>query len=178
MDLSGAVTSEQRAVRQDTYDSADQIEDLIERGIPLRPGAVEGGRDGIRYGFDALHPQYRRVPWKDVNGKPAVRTARLPDADTDMNMDAFYRECLRAGLTDLGLSSQVSLSSRSPAHPNPNSVGGLTHPTTEVQPLEGTTARCKGFCLIMLHTKALLGPKAIENYCGFRSEIFLNNRDA
>ena len=33
----------------------------------------------------------------------------------------------------------------------------------------------KGVCLIMFLTKALLGPKATENYCVFQPEILLNN---
>ena len=37
-------------------DSADQIEDLIERDIPLRPNRVEGGKEGVRCGLGALHP--------------------------------------------------------------------------------------------------------------------------
>ena len=90
-------------------DSADQINDLVTRGIPLRPNAVTGGKDGVRYGFEALHPQYRRVQWKDVDGVPQVRKALLPDADTEMDMDGLYRECIQRKLPDMEIISLIRL---------------------------------------------------------------------
>ena len=59
---------------------------MLEHGIPLRPNAVTGGKDGVRYGLEALHPQYRRVQWKDVDGRPTIREALLPDADTELDI--------------------------------------------------------------------------------------------
>jgi hypothetical protein len=72
---------------------------LIEYGSKLRPASM----------FATVPVVTWLMRWLMRNGKPAVRTARLPDADTDMNMDAFYRECLRAGLTDLEVVSRIRL---------------------------------------------------------------------
>ena len=38
-----------------------------------------------------------------------MRISTLPDADTDMDMHAFYVACLEAGLSDLGIVSQIRL---------------------------------------------------------------------
>ena len=73
--------------------------------------------------------------------------------------------------------SQAYLTSRSPAHPDPNSVGGLIHPTTEVTPLEGTTARWKGFCLIMLSHKSVVRSKGYRKLLRFQKYCW-NNRNA
>ena len=51
------------------------MRDLIEHDIPLRPKLVTGGEGGVRYGLGALHGQYQRVQWKDVDGTPAIREA-------------------------------------------------------------------------------------------------------
>ena len=53
--------------------------------------------------------EFHHCAWKDVDGRPQMRVPTLPDADTDMNMHAFYVECLRVGLTDLGIVSQIKL---------------------------------------------------------------------
>ena len=90
-------------------DTAAQTAQLEDYGIPLRPNAVEGGRGGIRYGFEELHPEFRRCEWKDVDGRPQMRTPSLPDEDTDMNMHAFYVACMKAGLSDLEVVSKIRL---------------------------------------------------------------------
>ena len=56
-------------------------------------------------------------------------------------VEASLTHVLRSSPQAEAIRSQASLTSRSPARPDPNSVGGLIHPTTEVTPLEGTTAR-------------------------------------
>ena len=38
-----------------------------------------------------------------------MRIPTLPDADTDMDMHAFYVACLEAGPSDLGIVSQIRL---------------------------------------------------------------------
>ena len=68
---------------------AAQLQALEQDGTPLRPDDVEGGPDGVRYGYDALHPENRRCQWKSVDGKPVMREPRLPDDETDMDMGAF-----------------------------------------------------------------------------------------
>ena len=60
-------------------DSADQIDDLIQKDIPLRPDSVTGGREGVRYDFGALHPCYRRVQWND---RPVERELPIINAFT------------------------------------------------------------------------------------------------
>ena len=49
---------------------AAQLQALETDGIPLRPKDIEGGLDGVRYGYDALFPEFRRCQWKSVDGKP------------------------------------------------------------------------------------------------------------
>lgn len=44
-----------------------------------------------------------------MDGKPVVRTAKLPDSDTELDMGGFYIECLRSGLTDLEIISRIRL---------------------------------------------------------------------
>jgi len=90
-------------------DSAEQLRQLIEEGVPLRPSAVTGGKDGVWYGIDALHPQYRRVQWKDVRGRPVLREALLPDGDTELDMDGLYKECIRLQMRDMEIVSLIRL---------------------------------------------------------------------
>ena len=40
----------------------------VEKGYRMRYNRLPGGRDGFSYGIDALYPEYRRVPWINVEG--------------------------------------------------------------------------------------------------------------
>ena len=88
---------------------AAQLQALEVDGIPLRPKDIEGGLDGVRYGYDALFPEFRRCQWKSVDGKPIMREPRLPDDETDMDMDAFYKTCIDSGLNDMEIVSKIRL---------------------------------------------------------------------
>ena len=58
----GRLDPEQSWLRatQAIKDTADQAAQQLQQGVPLRPKLIEGGRDGVRYGFDALIAKYRR----------------------------------------------------------------------------------------------------------------------
>ena len=63
----------------------------------------------VRYGYDALFPEFRRCQWKSVEGKPIMREPRLPDDETDMDMGAFYKTCIDSGLKDMEIVSKIRL---------------------------------------------------------------------
>jgi hypothetical protein len=89
-------------------DTADQAAQL-QQGVPLRPQRIEGGRDGVRYGFDALIAQYRRCPWIDCDGKPQMLIPELPDQHTDILLHKFYCTCLAEQMTDMEIVSRIRL---------------------------------------------------------------------
>ena len=88
---------------------AAQLHALEQDGTPLRPKDIEGGLDSVRYGYDALFPKFRRCQWKSVRGKPVMREPRLPDDETDMDMSAFYKTCIKHGLKDMEMVSKIRL---------------------------------------------------------------------
>jgi hypothetical protein len=89
-------------------DTADQAAQL-EQGIPLRPNRIEGGREGIRYGFNALIAKYRRCPWIDRGGKPQMLIPELPDEHTDILLHKFYCTCLAERMSDMEIVSRIRL---------------------------------------------------------------------
>ena len=93
-------SSPDRATAAITQQAA-QLQALEHDCTPLRPKDIEGGIDGVRYGYDAIYPDYRRCQWKSVNGKPVMREPRLPNDETDMDMGAFYETCINGGMREL-----------------------------------------------------------------------------
>ena len=90
-------------------EQAKQIDNFVMKDIPLRHGRAPGGKAGFHYGFDALHPQWRRVPWQNVDGKPVPRRPALPDAESQVDMQAFYVDCAAAGVNDMEIVSRARL---------------------------------------------------------------------
>ena len=99
--------SRDRATAAMTQQAA-QLQALETGGIPPRPKDIEGGLDGVKYGYDALFPEFRRQ-WKSVDDKPIMREPRLPDDETDMDMGAFYKTCIDSGLKDMEIVSKIRL---------------------------------------------------------------------
>ena len=70
---------------------------------------VEGGKDGVVYGVEARKEQFRHLIFENVNGKPVVVRERLPDAFTDMNLDALLRMAVQCNAPDMGIVSEIAL---------------------------------------------------------------------
>ena len=70
---------------------------------------VEGGKDGVVYGVEARKEQFRHLIFENVDGKPVVVRERLPDAFTDMNLDALLRMAVQCNAPDMGIVSEIAL---------------------------------------------------------------------
>jgi hypothetical protein len=80
-----------------------------EQGYQFRPARIVGGRDGFSYGADARKPQYRRVTWQNVDGRPVPVLPQLPDKFTDLKMTLLYEWCVKEGVHDMEIVSEAAL---------------------------------------------------------------------
>ena len=80
-----------------------------EQGYRFRPARIVGGRDGFSYGADARKPQYRRVTWQNVDGRPVPVLPQLPDKFTDLKMTLLYEWCAKEGVHDMEIVSEAAL---------------------------------------------------------------------
>ena len=81
----------------------------VEKGYRMRYNRLPGGRDGFSYGIDALYPEYRWVPWINVEGGAVVRQPRLPDEFTEVRVLQLYTECVHKGVSDQETASSLGL---------------------------------------------------------------------
>jgi len=93
----------------DWYEAYGRELQRVERGYTFRYGRIPGGKDGITVPAEAIKPEFRRFIWWNNNGKPEWVRDRLPDGDTEVDVTAIYRDCVRAGVNDIEVVSGIAL---------------------------------------------------------------------
>jgi hypothetical protein len=91
------------------YDSMRSEIRSVDKGYKMRYNRLPGGRSGVSWGPEAVHPEYRRVQLVNVNGRAVVRMPRLPDAFTEVKVLRVYAEAVRRNARDMAAASSMAL---------------------------------------------------------------------